>query len=60
MREIIDIINKYLTENKLNLTESVVIPHHNKYNYAIKNTIIQDKKVNITVLNDTITVKVIE
>lgn len=60
MREILEIINKYLSDNKINLIESVVIPYDNKYHYAEKVTIIQDKKCKIVVLHDTITVKVLE
>lgn len=59
MNEIINCINYYLKDNNINLVESVVIPYESKYDYAEKTTIIQEKKVKIIVLHNTITVKVI-
>lgn len=59
MREIINYIINYLEENKISITESVVIPYYSKYDYAEKITTIQGKKVKIIVLHNIITVKIL-
>ena len=60
MREIIDYIVNYLNENKITITESVVIHCHTKYDYAEKIIFLQGKKVKIIILHDIITIKLIE